>query len=261
MSFGSEPGRDDGGLPPVHIVIPDDARELDRDVLAYRRERRARRRRERFLRLLRPFRGDGLGGHSTILPLIATCVALSMLAGAMLSVVTISPASAPTVSSTPTAPGTAKSGAPTPAATPAPGTVTPLPAGLIEPPPGTFSVDGATQPVRGLRSAALALVPPNCACDKALGWLAAEAGAARVGLYFVGEGKAIPQISALTTRDGHGVAAAAADTGNVLSAAYRPAGLTVVLIYSDGTSRVRRGIPGTFQFPPAPLHALTLPGR
>ena len=41
MSFASGPGRDDGGLPPVNIVIPDDARDLDRDVLAYRRELRA----------------------------------------------------------------------------------------------------------------------------------------------------------------------------------------------------------------------------
>lgn len=258
MNFGSEPGRDDGGLPPVNMVIPDDARELDRDVLAYRREQRARRRRERFLRLLRPFRGDGPGGHSTILPLIATCVALSMLAGAMLSVVTISPASAPTVSPVATAPSTGKSGAATPAP---PAMATPLPGGLTELPSGTFTVGGATEQVHALRSAALALVPPNCACDKALGWLAAAAGTARVGLYFVGEGGAIPQISALATRDGRGVAAAAADTGNVLSAAYRPAGLTVVLVYSDGTSRVRRGIPATFQFPPAPLHALTLPGR
>jgi hypothetical protein len=258
VSFGSEPGRDDGGLPPVNIVIPDDARELDRDVLAYRREQRARRRRERFLRLLRPFRGDDLGGHSTILPLIATCVALSMLAGAMLSVVTISPASAPTVSPSATAPGTGKSAT---VAKPPPSMATPIPARLAELPPGTFTVDGKTEQVRTLRSAALALVPPNCACDKALGRLAAAAGAARVGLYFVGEGGAIPQIPALTTRDGRGVAAAAADTGNVLRTAYRPAGLTVVLVYSDGISWVRRGIPATFQFPSAPLHALTLPGR
>ena len=34
MSFASEPGRDDNGLPPVNIEVPDDARELARDVLA-----------------------------------------------------------------------------------------------------------------------------------------------------------------------------------------------------------------------------------
>ncbi len=75
----------------MNIVIPDDARELDRDVLAYRRELRARRRRQRTMRLFGPLRRRGIGGQAAILPLIATCVALSMLAGAMLSVMTISP--------------------------------------------------------------------------------------------------------------------------------------------------------------------------
>ena len=45
MNPGSDPDRDDFGLPPVDIVIPDDARELDRDVQAYQRELRALRRR------------------------------------------------------------------------------------------------------------------------------------------------------------------------------------------------------------------------
>src|SRR6202000_3005825 len=54
VSFASDPGRDDGNLPPVNVVIPDDARALDRDVLAYRREQRAKRRRQRLTRLLRP---------------------------------------------------------------------------------------------------------------------------------------------------------------------------------------------------------------
>ena len=71
MSFASEPGRDDGNLPPVNVVIPDDARELDRDVLAYRREMRANRRRQRFLRIFQPFRTPEVGGHAAIIPLIA----------------------------------------------------------------------------------------------------------------------------------------------------------------------------------------------
>lgn len=103
MSFASEPGRDDGSLPPVNIVIPDDARELDRDVLAYHRELRAKRRRQRMMRLSGPLRRRGPGGQAAIMPLVAACVALSLLAGAMLSVVTISPASAPTLSRPPQA--------------------------------------------------------------------------------------------------------------------------------------------------------------
>ena len=64
MSFASEPGRDDSGLPPVNIVIPDDARELDRDVLAYRRELRAQRRRRQLMRLARPFSRREFGGQA-----------------------------------------------------------------------------------------------------------------------------------------------------------------------------------------------------
>ena len=108
VSFASEPGRDDGSLPPVNIVIPDDARELDRDVLAYRRELRARRRRQRITRLFGPLHRRGLGGQAAILPLIATCVALSMLAGAMLSVMTISPADRRRPLSSPRAPRPAR---------------------------------------------------------------------------------------------------------------------------------------------------------
>lgn len=239
MSFGGDQERDDGNLPPTNIVVPDDARELDRDLLAYRREQRARRRRDRLLRLLGPLRRYNLGGHGAILPVIAICVALSLLAGTMLSVVSVSPASAPTVPPVPR---------------------TPLPPGLTELPPGMFSVDGVGEPVRALRSAALALVPPGCGCDQGLRQLAGAANTARVGLYFVGEGAAIPQIGALTTRDGGGVAVTAADSGNVLGAAYRPSGLTVLLVYSDSTALVRRNLPADFQFSPD-LRALAHPGR
>ena len=151
MSFASEPGRDDGNLPPVNIVIPDDARELDRDVLAYRRELRAKRRRQRFLRFFRPFRTPEFGGHAAIIPLIATCLAISLVGGALLSVVTMSPASAPTLNGPQTS---------APAAAP--------PGELTELPTGTVQLDGRTVPVRSLVSSVIALVPANCGCGPAL---------------------------------------------------------------------------------------------
>jgi hypothetical protein len=73
--------------PPLDIQIPDDARELDRDVLAYHRELRARRRRRRLRKLTGPFAGQG-----TIMPLLASILAVCLVAGAMLSVATFSPA-------------------------------------------------------------------------------------------------------------------------------------------------------------------------
>ncbi len=238
MSFASEPERDDGNLPPVNIVIPDDARELDRDVLAYRRELRARRRRQRIMRLFRPFTRGGPGGHAAILPLIATCAALLLLAGAMLSVITISPASAPASSATATQPAGAA--------------LTSLPAGTVQ-------LDDRTVQVRSLRSVALALVPADCDCGPALRRLAGQAAAAHVALYFVAAGTAIPQLADLTALYGGGTAVAVYDRRNVLGAAYHPHGLTVVLVYSDATARVHRTLPTDFQLGPD-LRELRLPG-
>jgi len=225
VTFASEPGRDDGNLPPVNIVIPDDARELDRDVLAYRREQRARRRRQRIMRLFGPFGRREFGGHAAILPLIATCVALSMLAGAMLSVITISPASAPTA----------------------------LPA-------GTVTLDGKSVAVNTLTSSAIALVPADCDCGQALGSLASQAKKAGVSrLYFAASGSAMAQLAGLTSRYGGGVAMAVYDTKHVLDAAYHPDGLTVLLVYSDGTAEVRSNLPSGFELGPD-LSQLALPG-
>jgi hypothetical protein len=87
MNPGGESGWDE---PPLDIQIPDDARELERDVLAYHRELRARRRRDRLRRLNRPF-----GGQGTVMPLLASILAVCLVAGAMLSVATFSPATPP----------------------------------------------------------------------------------------------------------------------------------------------------------------------
>ena len=86
MNPGGGSGWDE---PPLDIQIPDDARELQRDVLAYHRELRAQRRRKRLRRLTAPF------GQGTVLPLLASILAVCLVAGAMLSVATFSPATTP----------------------------------------------------------------------------------------------------------------------------------------------------------------------
>lgn len=223
MSFASEPERDDGNLPPVNVVVPDDARELDRDVLAYRRELRARRRRRRFGRLLRPFRLPELGRNAAIVPLIAICLAITLVGGALLSVATMSPASAPTLNGTgqPTAPAL-------------------LPSGSVR--LGTTVV-----PVRSLVTSAIALVPAGCDCGPQLQRLAGQAVDAKVKLYFAASGSEIPQLAALTNQYGDGAAVAAADYDAVLTAAYRPDGLTVLLVYRDATANVLRGLTPDFE--------------
>ena len=241
MSFASEPGRDDGSLPPVNVVVPDDARELDRDVLAYRREMRARHRRQRFLRLIRPFSRPEVGGRTAIMPLIAVCLTLSLVGGALLSVATIGPAAAPT---TPSA---------RPSASASAGNVTDLPAGTVQ-------LDGRKVLVQSLTSSAIALVPANCGCGQALRRLADQAIAANIRLYFVATGAAISQLPALTAAYGGGAAKAAADASGVLSTAYRPDGLTVLLVYSDATAEVHRNLRPSFQLG-ATLRDLKLAGR
>jgi hypothetical protein len=231
VSFPSEPGRDDGSLPPVNVVIPDDARDLDRDVLAYRREVRAHRRRQRLLRFFRPFNRPEFGGHAAIVPLIAVCLALTLVGGALLSVTTISPASAPTFSSSPQ---------PSVRSSAAAGTLTSLP-------PGSVQLEGHVVPVRSLISSVIALVPADCGCDQALTRLATQATAAQVTLYFVATGTEIQQLATLTARDGRGTARPAADSDGVLRIAYQPRGLTMLLVFSDATAEVRRNLSAGFQ--------------
>src|SRR5215813_6511008 len=128
VNIGGDPGRDDYGLPPVDIEIPDDARELDRDVQAYHRELRAQRWRLRTRRLAGPLTRDGM-----VLPLLAGCLALTLLAGTLLTVF---------------------SGA----------QLTSLSGAGSQLPDATVLVGGAEAPLRSLQGSVLALIPPRCGC-------------------------------------------------------------------------------------------------
>ena len=126
MNPGGGSGWDE---PPLDIQVPDDARELDRDVLAYHRELRARRRRNRLKRLAGPFAGRG-----TVMPLLASILAVCLVAGAMLSVATFSPATSPAGPTARPSPSHATTSARAPAASTAVGTAgtartSPSPAG------------------------------------------------------------------------------------------------------------------------------------
>ena len=232
MSFASEPERDDGSLPPVNIVIPDDARELDRDVLAYRRELRAQRRRRRLMRLLRPFNRSGLGGPTAIVPLIALCLALALVGGALLSVVTMNPAQAPTVSSTPTSGQADQS----------PGQTTTLPSGDV-------LIAENRVPVRSLVWSVLALVPANCDCVQQWDRLKGQAVAADVPLYFVATGTS-QQRAAEADQYVYGRAVVADDADSVLATAYLPDGLTVLLVDGNAGAEVHRNLGSGFQLAP-----------
>ena len=153
MNIGGDPGRDDYGLPPVDIEIPDDARELDRDVQAYHRELRAQRWRRRTRRMAGPLTRDGM-----VLPLLAGCLALTLLAGTLLTVFS-------GAQLTGRAPGRPDHQLPN----------------------ATALVDGVRTPLRHLRGLVLALVPTGCRCAD-LPQLAREASEANVPIYISGEG-------------------------------------------------------------------------
>jgi hypothetical protein len=233
VSFPSEPGRDDGNLPPVNVVIPDDARELDRDVLAYRREVRARRRNERLLRIVRPLGGARWGSGVAIIPLIAACLALTLVGGALLSVMTISPASAPTRTFAP------------PAATSTGTNQVPVPL-----PAGTVLAGQRTRAIQSLVSSVIAIIPEGCDCGPELKHLAALTEKKNVALYFAGSGTVIKQLAQLSASYSDGWAVTVADADGVLQAVFHPAKLLVLLVFTDA-----RAIPLTTLPPDSKLIA------
>ncbi|MEU5876681.1 hypothetical protein [Spirillospora sp. NPDC047279] len=152
MRPDGDPEPDDYGLPRVDVVVPDDARELEREVLAYRREERQRRRRARFRRLLSPFSRFGVA-----VPIIAGALLIALLSGALMTAFGPRPAPRPTASladPTSTVPPGRPGG--------------PLPSGDVA------IVNGKAERRRlaDLRSGVLAIVPSQCACDRLIDELA-----------------------------------------------------------------------------------------
>ena len=217
MNPGSEPDRDDFGLPPVDVVIPDDARELDRDVQAYLRELRALRRRDRVSRLRGPLARDGM-----VLPLLAGCLILALVTSTLLIMFAADQTGMPEL------PGHT---APPSAAAPAAGEIDgPLPSGQIV-------VAGKSVPLRTVTAsmaAVLALVPGNCRCAATLRRLGAQAGQAHVAVYLVGTADIMPQVFQLAAQAGQVSARVAEDASDVLGTTYTHSGVTAILVRSDG---------------------------
>jgi hypothetical protein len=209
----SDPGRDDYGLPPVDVEIPDDARDLDRDVQAYHRELRALRRRMRIRRLARPMSRRGM-----LIPLIAGCLAITLLSGTLLTVISGHQVTPPRSS-----PGTA-SRSPSPASQAA-----------EQLPDAQVMVDGKRVGLRTLVPAVLALVPQYCACLAALRELTRQAAQAHVQIYLVGDARVAPELPALAQQVGQRDSQVVNDTTDVLGLTYNPMGLTAILADSDGT--------------------------
>lgn len=236
---------DDYGLPPTDIAIPDDARELEPDVIAYRRELRQQRRRRHWERVTGNLSRDG--GAT---PFVAGALLIAL---ASATVMTLLAAEPPTPG---TPPGHPRPGAP----------ILQQPATVGQPlPHGKITVSGRGDPTRqlsALRATLIALVPADCRCRRTLQWLIGEARRHQVGVYLVAAESPRADLRALAQRAGTSSPApttattgpgrlpearhpsgidtvrvpavrAAADTGGTLFSTYRPAGLTVLFVHSD----------------------------
>jgi hypothetical protein len=239
VSPGSEPERDDTGLPPVDIEIPDDARELDRDVQAYRRELRAVRREQRQSRWRRSLGRDGI-----VLPLLACCLILALIAGTLLTVFTATSGQGVTGGLPGSGPNSALSTAPNRSAL---RIVSGRPL-----PPANITVDGRALPLATLHQAMLVLVPPGCDCRSTLAWLADVAASAPATAAYVVYNQqtraAVQGLYAQLGRQERRMLHLAEDTTDALTgAASFPAGmsatkLTAVLVAPDRTVKYATGL-------------------
>ena len=241
MNQGGEPAHDDYGLPRVDIEIPDDARELDRDVQAYHRELRALRRIERNNRWRAPLRKSGM-----LVPLIAGCLVLAMIGGMVLTMFSANPNFTSIAGRENPPPTTRPSGltgqtsarpsgsasSPGRAQSPAGSAPASAPAVASALPAGTIATAARRQiPLQALITAAIAIIPANCRCARVIGRLAARAHLAGVKLYLVGlRGSNMSDVRSQAPASAAATAVLAIDAHNALESAYRPVGLTVLLV-------------------------------
>jgi hypothetical protein len=197
------------GLPPVDIEIPDDARELDREVQAYHREQRAERRRTRSMRLRRTWTRDGM-----VLPLLACCLIFALVTGTLLTLFTAS-------SIDTSLPGASRSPAAVLAVAP------------IQVETATVVVGGHPKTLDTLGPAVMLIVPSGCpACEVTAMQLASAAARAKIARYLVISRAGLAQADALAAKIG---APPAEDIGGILTGgSWRPAGLTAILVNGTG---------------------------
>ena len=253
MNPGGEPERDDTGLPPVDIEIPDDARELDRDVQAYYRELRAERRRLRRRRLHGKIARDGI-----VLPLMACCLIFALITGTLLTIFTATsdqnlgrvPGSG-AAGSQPRTGGAVSSGAASRAVAASPFAssgsgaqpkraeldVVPISAPL---PAASLTVMGSRNPIllRNLTGAILVLIQPGCGCSATIRWLAVIGVRQHVQTFLVGTPQTFNEAESLKSRLNPSLqrsVGVALDESSLLSMSFRAHGLTAVLVAAHPT--------------------------
>lgn len=208
----AQPGDD---WPPLAVDVPDDARELDRDVAAYRRELRSHRRRDRIRRifLVDRWRRYGPAGPVGIAVLVLVAAAGSLLALLV--------------------PSTQSSPERLPLATPS----TPIGAvGGLVPDVELHLAGGGTTLAPSLRPAVLAVVRHGCDCADVIEHLADQAGAYRLPVAVIVQGRHDADLEQMAQSVHGGAAYVAYDPGGQLVAQYADptSPVTAVLVHADG---------------------------
>jgi hypothetical protein len=210
VSPGSDPERDDTGLPPVDVEIPDDARELDREVQAYHRELRARRRNQRSRRV-----HGLLSRDSMVVPLLICCLVFALISGTLLTLFTAT-------SIDQGMPGQSAGGnVPAPVMTPAPRLAT-----------DAVMVAGSRHQLSSLGPAVLLMVPAKCSCAVQAEEIASLAQGAGVYHYLLYTGNSSAQARRLAVELGHDIVPAQDVTGG-LDKGYK--GLTAFIVTAQGS--------------------------
>ncbi|WP_067634553.1 hypothetical protein [Actinomadura latina] len=228
---GGDPEPDDYGLPHIDVVVPDDARELERDMAAYYREERRRRRHARVRRLVRPVTRFGVA-----IPIIAGALLVALLSGVLMTAFGPRPVPRPTGAQL----------APRPSASP--GKV----GGLLPDREIDTVAEGRTPtPLRNLRPGVIGIVPPAYECETVVADLADKTRQYQLNFWLVadprpaGDRKATPmkELRACAGTAHGGTPLLLEDRNGVLATAYAPGpgtpgpagtGLTAVFVQPDG---------------------------
>lgn len=225
---GDDPEPDDYGLPRVDVVVPDDARELERDMVAYRREERRRRRRARIRRF-----GGPLTRFGVAVPIIAGALLVALLSGVLMTAFGPRPAPRPTGAQL----------APRPSASP--GRVGGLlPAGSVD----LVAGQRTAVPLRNLRPGVIGIVPPAYECESVVADLAGRTQESVLNFWLVADprpaaekkGTPLKKLKACAGTAHNGTPQVLEDRSGVLAGAYTPPrgtpgpGLTAVFVQPDG---------------------------
>jgi hypothetical protein len=210
VSPGSEPERDDTGLPKVDVEIPDDARELDRDVQAYHREQRARRRNLRSRRL-----HGLLSRDSMVVPLLICCLVFALISGTLLTLFT-----ATSIDQGLPGPGAGSGPLSAPVGTQAPALAA-----------DTVKVQGVQRSLGSLGPAVLLMVPAKCSCTASVKQIAQLARGQHIRDYLLYTGGSRAQAIRLASEVRQGIVPAQDVTGRLEQ---NGVGLTAFIVTGGG---------------------------